>query len=59
MQSMDKTLVGMEESAEAVIWKCSVNKVFWKIAKNSQENTWLESLFNEVSGLEICNIVKK
>ena len=56
---MDKTLVVMEESAEAVIWKCSVNKVFWKIAKNSQENTWLESLFNEVSGLEICNIVKK
>ena len=32
-------LVGMEESAGAVIWRCSVNKVSWKIAENSQKNT--------------------
>ena len=32
---MDKTLVGMEESAGAVILMCSVNKVFWKIVENA------------------------
>ena len=32
--SMDKTLVGMEESAGAVIRRCSVNKVFWKVSQN-------------------------
>ena len=36
--SMDKTLVGMKESAGAVIQSCSVNKAFWKIEENSQEN---------------------
>ena len=35
---MDKTLVGTEESAGAVIRKCSGNKVFSEIAQNSQEN---------------------
>ena len=34
---MDKSLVGMKEGA--VIWRCSVNKVFWKTAQNSQRNT--------------------
>ena len=33
--SIDKTLVGMEESAGAVIRGCSVNKMFWKIVENS------------------------
>ena len=33
--SIDKTLVGMEESAGAVIWGCSVNKMSWKIVENS------------------------
>ena len=42
---MDKTLVRTEESAGAVVRRCSLNKV-------------PESLFNEVSGLEICNVVK-
>ena len=32
-------LEGRKESAGAVIWRCSVNKVFSKIAQNSQENT--------------------
>ena len=54
-----KTLVGMEESAEAVIWRCSVNKVFRKIGQNSQKIHVLESLFNEVSGLETFSVVKK
>ena len=55
--SMDRTLVRMEESAGAVIRRCSVNKVFKKIAQDSQE--LLESLFNEVSGLKTCNILEK
>ena len=29
-QKCDKTLVGMEESAEAVIQKCFVNKIYFK-----------------------------
>ena len=37
--SMNKSLVGMEESAGAVIERCSVNEVFWKIVENSQWNT--------------------
>ena len=36
--SMDKILVGMEESARAVCHRCSVNKVFWKIVENSQKD---------------------
>ena len=36
---MRKTLVGTEESAGAVIQRCSINKVFGKTAENSQENT--------------------
>ena len=43
--SMDKTLVGTEESAGAVIQRCSVTKVFWKIAENSQENTCAKVYF--------------
>ena len=57
--SMDKTLVGMEESAEAVIRRCSVNKTFWKILQNSQKIPVLESIFNEVSGLENCSYIEK
>ena len=38
-QSMDKTLVGTEESAGRIIQKCSVNKVFWKITHNLLKNT--------------------
>ena len=28
-----------DESAEAVVWKCSVKKVLLEISQNSQENT--------------------
>ena len=38
MWSMDKTLFKMEELPAGVIWRCHVNKVFWKIEQNSQEN---------------------
>ena len=56
---MYRTLVGKEESAGVVIWWCSVNRAFRKIAQNSQKKSMLESLFNEVSGLKTCNFVKK
>ena len=36
--SMDKTLVEAVESTGAVIWMCSVNKVFRKIAQKSQNH---------------------
>ena len=42
-------MVGMAESAGRVIWRCSVNKVFWEIAQNSQKNNPLESVFNQIS----------
>ena len=35
---MNKSLIGTEEAAGAVIRRCSVNKVFWKIAENLREN---------------------
>ena len=38
---MNKILVGTKESAGAVIWRCSVNKIFRKIAQNSQKNIFL------------------
>ena len=31
--SVDKSLIGMEELAGAVLQRCSVNKVLWKIAQ--------------------------
>ena len=56
--SMDKTLVGTEESAVAVNRRCSVNKTFWKILENSRENTCAGVSFNEFSGVETCNFIK-
>ena len=57
--STDKTLVKTHESAGAVIRRCFVNKIFSKIMENSQEDTCAEVFFNEVLGLETCNVVKK
>ena len=54
---MGKTLVEMKESARAVIWRCFVNKVFKR--KIHRKISVPESFFNEVSGFESCNIVKK
>ena len=51
---MDKTLVGAEESVGAAIWRGSVNKIFWKIAQDSQENTCAG-----VSDLETCKLYQK
>ena len=54
---MDKTLVGTAESAGAVIRSCSVR--FFEKLRNIHKNIpVLESLFNEVSGLETCNFIK-
>ena len=47
---MDEHLVATEESAGAVIWRCSVNKVFLKIIQNSQENIKSE----HSTGISLC-----
>ena len=39
VRSVDKTLVGTEESAGRVIQKWSGNKAFWKITHNLLKNT--------------------
>ena len=61
--SFDKTfffyLVGTEESAGGVIQGCSVIRFFEKLRKIHSKIPVPQSLFNEVSGLEICNVVKK
>ena len=55
---MDKTLIGMEKSAGAVIRSCSVNKFFWTVVQNPQESTCAGVFFNEVSTLETCKFIK-
>ena len=55
---MDKTLIGTEKSAGAVIRSCSVNNLFWKVVQNLQENTCAGVFFNEVSTLETCKFIK-
>ena len=35
----------VDTNIEAAVWGCSVEKVFLEISQNSQEKTWLESLF--------------
>ena len=52
-------LVGTEESAGGVIQGCSVIRFFEKLRKIHSKIPVPQSLFNEVSGLEICNVVKK
>ena len=55
---MDKNVVGKDELVEAVNQRCSVNKVFIKISQNSLKIPVLESLFNEVQGIDTCNVIK-
>ena len=35
---------------EAVVWRCSVKKVFLEISQNSQKNTCASLFFNKVAG---------
>ena len=56
---MNKTLFRSEESAGAVMRRCTVNQVFEKLRKIHREIPVLEPFFNDVSGLEICSFVKK
>ena len=45
---------------EAVVWRCSVEKVFLEISQNSQENTCARvSFFNKVAGLRPATLLKK
>ena len=39
--------------------RCSVKKVLLKISQYSQENTYVGSLFNKVTGLQACNLIYK
>ena len=43
---------------EAVVGRCSVKKVFLKVSQNSQENTVLESFFNEIVGRRPATLLK-
>ena len=56
---MDKNVVGKDELVEAANQRCSVNKVFIKISQNSLKIPVLESLFNEVQGIDTCNVIKE
>ena len=56
---MDKNVVGKDELVEAVNQRCSVNKVFIKISQISLKIPVLESLFNEVQGIDTCNVIKE
>ena len=40
-------------------WRCSTKKLLLQISKYSQKALMLESLFNQVAGLQVCNFVKK
>ena len=42
---MNKSLVETEESAKAVIRRCSVSKVFCKIVQSSQESNFARTSF--------------
>ena len=52
---MDKTLVGTEKSAGALIFQ----RFFEKLCKVRRKILVLESLFNEVLGLDTCNFIDK
>ena len=57
--SVDKTLGETEESARAVTRGILKIIFFWKFVQNLQNKCVLEFSFNEVSGLETCNFIKK
>ena len=44
-------------TAEAVVWRCSIKKVFLEISQNLQENTCARESFLiklQASGLQLC-----
>ena len=56
--SMDKTLVEMEESAGAVIWRCSGNQVFWKTAKFTEKDLHFSLFSMEFQALKPATLLK-
>ena len=47
--------------SDLAVRRCFSKEVFWKISQYSQENTCvrvLESLFNKIKGLQLCNVIK-
>ena len=54
-----KILVGTEESAGAVIRRCSVNKAFWRIAENSLRKYLNQSIFlMTLQALRLATLLK-
>ena len=48
------------ETIEAVVWRCSIEKVFLDISQNSQGNTWAKGLFlNKDAVLRPTTLLKK
>ena len=45
-------------NTEAVVSKCSLNKLFLKFSKFHRKATVLESLFDKVGRLKACNFIK-
>ena len=45
--------------SEAVIQRCSINKMFLELSQNSQENKCARVFFNKVAALRLANLVKK
>ena len=66
MYSVDKSLFGMEELAGAVLQRCSVNKVLWKIAQILMKFQTFRptTLFNNFKGVakvfsfEFCKVLE-
>ena len=54
-------MLSWSQTPEVVVWRCSVEKVFLGISRNSQETTCASLFFNNVAGLrpKACNFIKK
>ena len=50
-------MVGMEESAGAVIWMCSVSKVFWKVSDLEICNA-VKVTPAKIFSCEFCEVLK-
>ena len=47
------------QNSQAVVWRCSVKKVFLELSQNSQESTCARASFFYRVQDEACNFIKK
>ena len=47
------------EIAEAVVWRCSVKKVFLEISQNSEENTCSRATLQQSNFAPVATLLKK